>query len=93
MICSVLMGKTFQCTTLIHGADLMAGHDSHTAPGTTCFLDNFIITFLFKNNYRLYFFIHRNCNVVGCRWSGVGDLQPGPSAALLPRLPQSSPVV
>ncbi|ELR24964.1 UBA/TSN domain containing protein [Acanthamoeba castellanii str. Neff] len=33
LICSVLMGKTFQCTTLIHGADLMAGHDSHTAPG------------------------------------------------------------
>ncbi len=34
MICSVLMGKTFQCTALIHGADLMAGYDSHTAPGT-----------------------------------------------------------
>jgi hypothetical protein len=34
LICSVLMGKTFQCTNLIHGADLQDGHDSHTAPGT-----------------------------------------------------------
>jgi len=33
LICSVLMGKRYQCTNLMHGGDLMAGHDSHVAPG------------------------------------------------------------
>eukprot|EP01124_Arcella_intermedia_P014927 TRINITY_DN21480_c0_g1_i1.p1 TRINITY_DN21480_c0_g1~~TRINITY_DN21480_c0_g1_i1.p1 ORF type:complete len:962 (-),score=266.88 TRINITY_DN21480_c0_g1_i1:38-2923(-) len=32
LMCSVLMGKRFQCTVQIHGADLKEGYDSHMDP-------------------------------------------------------------
>ncbi|KAL6052497.1 Low molecular weight neuronal intermediate filament [Balamuthia mandrillaris] len=33
LICSVLMGRPFQCKELIHGQPLKPGYDSHKAPG------------------------------------------------------------
>jgi len=33
LMCSTLMGRRYQCTNMMNGADLMAGYDSHVAPG------------------------------------------------------------
>ncbi|CAF1404341.1 unnamed protein product [Adineta steineri] len=32
LLCQILQGKVFQCTQLIHGADLKDGYDSHCSP-------------------------------------------------------------